>query len=148
MLRSYFGLTLLEILIVVAVIAVIAAMVALNGRRVLQGQEARAAVTSLQQSVWQGATAAAARGVVTRLTRTGDVFTLTDTAAGIPLRRFELPSGVSTNWGDGQSLDFLPPGRLDVDTLDALPNPLTVTANGRTTALVVSLIGEVRAVTQ
>lgn len=143
--RTRSGLTLLEILIVVAVIAVIAAMVALNGRRVLQGQQGRAAVTSIQQSVWQGATAAAARGVVTRLTRAGPVFTLRDTESGATLRTFELPSDVTIDWPDGHALDFLPPGRLDVITLDALPSPLTMVANGRSTQLTISLIGEVKA---
>ena len=143
--RSNYGITLLEILIVVALIAVLVGIVALNGRRVLRGQEARSAVTSIQQSVWQGATAAAARGTVTRLTRSGSVFTLKDTESDATLRVFELPPAVNINWPDGQSLDFLPPGRLDVATLDALPDPLTITANGHTTQLTVSLIGEVKA---
>lgn len=138
----------MELLIVLAIVGVLAGLVALNGRRVLRGQEARAAVTTVQQTVWQGATAAAARGVVTRLTRAGDVFTLTDTDSGNSLKSFELPASVTLNWPDGQSLDFLPPGRVDVDTLDALPTPLTMVVDGRSHSLTVSLIGEVKAQAQ
>jgi len=146
--RSHLGLTILELLIVLAILGILAGLVAINGRRVLQGQEERAAITSIQQTVWQGATAAAARGVVVRLTRTGDEFVLTDTDSGAVLKRFELPRNVTSNWPDGQTLDFTPPGKVDVDTLDALPDPLTVTTSTRTTNLTVSLIGEVRAEVQ
>lgn len=142
------GLTILEVMVVLAIISVIAGLVAINGRRVLQGQDEIAAVTSLQQSVWQGATAAAARGVVTRLTRQGDSFVLTDTSNGRTLRRFELPRGVESTWNDGQSLDFTPPGKVDTETLKALPNPLTLTTSSRTTVLTISLIGEVKAEAQ
>lgn len=142
------GITVVELLIVLAIVGVLAGLVALNGRRVLMGQESRAAVTSVQQTVWQGATAAAARGVVTRLTRAGDRFTLTDTATGATLRTFDLPSQVTSNWPQGQALDFTPPGRIDVATLDALPEPLTITANDNSYALLISLIGEVKAVPQ
>lgn len=146
--RAANGITVLELLIVVAILGILAGLVAINGRRVLQGQEERAAITSIQQTVWQGATAAAARGVVVRLTRSGDEFVLADTGSGAVLKRFELPRNVSSNWPDGQVLDFTPPGKVDVDTLDDLPDPLTVTTSTRTTNLTVSLIGEVRAEVQ
>lgn len=147
-LRSALGITVLELLIVIAILGVIAGLVAINGRRILQGQNERAAITSIQQTVWQGATAAAARGVVVRLARDGDEFVLTDTETGAVLKRFELPQAVASNWPDGQTLDFTPPGKVDVDTLDALPDPLTVTTSTRVTNLTVSLIGEVRAEAQ
>lgn len=147
-LRSRTGITIIELLVVIAVLAILATLVVFNGRRVLQHQEERAAITSIQQTVWQGATAAAARGVVVRLTRSGDEFVLTDTDSGAVLKRFELPRNVTSNWPDGQTLDFTPPGKVDVDTLDALPEPLTVTTSTRTTGLTVSLIGEVRAEVQ
>ncbi len=146
--RAANGITVLELLIVVAILGILAGLVAINGRRVLQGQEERAAITSIQQTVWQGATAAAARGVVVRLTRSGDEFVLSDTDSGAVLKRFELPRNVTSNWPDGQELEFTPPGKVDVDTLDALPDPLTVTTSTRTTGLTISLIGEVRAEVQ
>lgn len=142
------GITVVELLIVVAILGVLVGIAVLNGFRVFTGQEARAAVTSIQQTVWQGATAAAARGVVTRLSRSGDSFVLTDTSTDAALKRFDLPESVTFNWEDGQSLNFLPPGRVEVSSLDALPNPLVIEADGVTSVLTISLIGEVKAVAQ
>jgi Tfp pilus assembly protein FimT len=142
------GITIVELLIVIAVVATLVGLVALNGRRVLQSQEQGAAIASLQQTVWQGATAAAARGVVTRLTRDGNTFRLVDTDSGRVLRTFELPRGVTTNWPNGQALDFTPPGKVDPATLTQLPDPLTMTTYSQTTVLTVSLIGEVKAQAQ
>jgi hypothetical protein len=142
------GVTIVEFLIVLAVVAILVGLVAMNGRRVLLAQEQNAAITSLQQTVWQGATAAAARGVVTRLTRVGDSFRLVDTDSGRVLRSFELPNGVATNWPNGEGLEFTPPGKVDPATLQGLPSPLTMTARDRTTVLTISLIGEVKAEAQ
>lgn len=141
------GISVTEILIVIAILGILVGLVAINGRRLFAGQEARAAVTSIQQTVWQGATAAAARGSLTRMSRSGDAFVLTDTSDGATLKTFELPDNVTFSWPDGQALDFLPPGRVDTATLDALP-PLTIVADGRTSVLTISLIGEVKAEAQ
>ncbi len=135
----------LELLIVIAIIGIIASIGVFNGRRILQSQEERAAITSIQQTVWQGATAAAARGSSTNLTRTGNVFTLTDASTSAALKRFELPPSVSTNLPEGLVLTFTPPGKVDATTLDALPEQVTVSASGKTTELTISLIGEVKA---
>jgi prepilin-type N-terminal cleavage/methylation domain-containing protein len=141
--RQRQGITLLELLVVIAVIGIVAAIGIFNGRRILQGQEERAAITSIQQTVWQGATAAAARGNATNLARAGSVFTLTEAATSRVLKRFELPQGVTTNWPENANLTFTPPGK--VATLSILPNPLTIHASGKTTQLTISLIGEVKA---
>lgn len=142
--RAELGITIIELLIVMAIIGILAGLVAFNGRRMLQGQEERAAITSLQQTVWQGATSAAARGVVVRLTREGQSFFLRESVTGRILKEFELPRGVTTNWPENQDLEFMPPGKVSIASLDALPEPLTITANDTTMRLIVSLIGEVK----
>lgn len=141
--RQQQGITLLELLVVLAVVGILAAIGVFNGRKVLQGQEEQAAVTSIRQTVWQGATAAAARGNEVYLTRMGNVFTLTEATTNQVLKRFELPRGMTTNWPEGTPLTFTPPGK--VETLAVLPNPLTVSSSSRTNQLTISLIGEVRA---
>jgi type II secretory pathway pseudopilin PulG len=128
--RQERGLTVLEVLILMAVLALLFAIAATNLFPALRAQ---------------GATAAAARGVNVDLLRTGDVFVLTNVESGAVLKRFELPSMVTTNWPENQALRFTPPGRIQADTLTQLPSPITVSAGGRTTRLTVSLIGEVRA---
>lgn len=124
-------------------LAIVAGIAVPNGRRILQGQEQRSAVTSIQQTVWQGATAAAARGNEVYLERTGDAFTLTEDGTGKVLKTFDLPDGVSTNWPKGVKLTFTPPGK--VASLAVLPSDLSVVADGKTTKLTLSLIGEVKA---
>lgn len=147
--RHQRGLTTIELLIVMAILAIVATIGIMNYRQVLRGQEERAAVQSIQQTVWQGATAAAARGVLVNLVRSGNQFTLVDVASGAVLKRFDLPDGVTSNWPAGQPLVFTPPGKVSPASLNVLPSPLTVTSSqGRVTRLTVSLIGEVRAEAQ
>ncbi|MCC6311402.1 MAG: type II secretion system protein [Trueperaceae bacterium] len=128
-----------------AVIAIVVAIAIPNLRPILTGREAQAAIQSIQQTVWQGATAAAARGVVVELTRTGNTFTLRNTDTNAELKRFVLPNGVSSNWPVGTPLRFTPPGKVDTTSMGSFPSALTVTGNGKTTKLQISLIGEVRA---
>lgn len=139
------GLTLLELLVVVAIIGVVAGIGVFNGRRALQSQQEQAAVRSIQQSIWQGATAASARGIETELVRSGSQLLVREVLSGRILRREELPAGVSTNLPTGQVLRFTPPGQIARTTLDALPRPLWVQTSDRRYHLRVSLIGEVRA---
>lgn len=147
--RSTLGLTTIELLIVMAILAIVATIGIMNYRQVLRGQEERAAIQSIQQTVWQGATAAAARGVLVNLTRSGNVFTLAESESGRVLKTFELPNGVSSNWPADRALVFTPPGKVQPSTLTSLPNPLTITSSkGRVTRLTVSLIGEVKAEAQ
>lgn len=138
------GFSLIELLILLAVLGLIAGVIAVNGRRVAAGQAQRAAIDSVRQSVWEGATAAAARGVGTELVRTATGLDVKETGSGTLLRSFDLPSGVATNLPMGQVLRFTPPGRVDLTSLQALPDPLTLTVNGHTYKLQVSLIGEVK----
>lgn len=139
------GITLLELLVVVAIIGVVAGIGVFNGLRALQGQQEQAAVRSIQQSIWQGATAASARGVETELVRDGRQLLVREVVSGRTLRREELPAGVSTNLPTGQVLRFTPPGQIARTTLAALPEPLWVQITDRRYRLRVSLIGEVRA---
>jgi len=139
------GITLIEILLVLAIFAIVAAIGIFNGRGLLAGREDQAAIQSIQQTVWQGATAAAARGVVVTLTRTGNTFLLTNTDSGTDLKRFDLPATVTSNWPQNKPLRFTPPGKVDASSIEEFPAQLTVTANGKNTELEISLIGEVRA---
>ncbi len=141
--RRVAGLTILELLVVLAILGIVGGIGIFNGRQLLANQEQRAAVTSLQQTIWQGATAAASRGTTVELVRSGRQFTLVDTGEAVVLKEFELPEAVSTNWPEGTALAFTPPGR--VESLDSLPKDLWVSTSRQTIKLTISLIGEVRA---
>jgi len=145
-LRRERGFTLLELLIVLAVVGIIAALAVANGHRILSHQQNQAALASFQQGVWEGATAAAARGVDTKLVRSSDGLRVVDGKSGAVLRRFTLPAGIATNIPSGDVLVFTPPGKVDADSLAALPEPLTMTVNGHTYTLKISVIGEVKVV--
>lgn len=140
--RGRAGFSLIELLILLAILGLIAGVIALNGRRVLAGQQQKAAIESVRQSVWNGATAAASRGKTMELYRTATALEVRDGKA--VLQTFALPASVTTNLPMGQVLLFTPPGEVDPATLQALPSPLTMTVNGRTYTLQVSLIGEVK----
>lgn len=142
--RRHAGFSIIELLILLAILGLIAGVIAVNGRRVLAGQQEKAALTSVRQSVWEGATAAASRGVSTELVRTPSGLEVREAGSATPLRTFDIPSSVTTNMPMGQVLTFTPPGRVDLASLQALPSPLTLTVNGHTFKLQVSLIGEVK----
>lgn len=127
-----------------AVIAAVAGAIALGGRRIAQGQDANAAVKTMQQSVWQGATMAASRGVRTNLVLSGQELEVQVASSGAVIRRFELNTGASLNVSDGTLLTFTPPGKVDPASLAGLPSPLQLTTGGNTYDLQISLIGEVR----
>lgn len=137
------GITLIELLVVLAILGAVVGVGFVSGVHILRGQQNVSALDSFQQSVWQGATAAASRGLTTELYRDGSTLTVRE-VGGPVLRTFELPAGVSTNLPQGSSLHFTPPGKVDPATLAALPDPLTITANGTTYRVTISLIGEVR----
>ncbi len=142
--RSSAGLSILELLVVLAILAIAFGLTAIAGRGILRRSAERSVVQTVQQAVWQGATMAAARGFRAELVRDGDVLVLRRLADGEVLRTFELEPGAVLNVADGQVLVFTPPGSVLASSLDALPDPLTVTAAGETYELEVSLIGEVR----
>lgn len=139
------GLTILELLIVAAIIGVMAGLVVMSGRPVVRGQEAASAVRTVQQSVWQGATMAASRGVSTELALSGGSLVVRRLDNGQEVRRFELPDETSLNVEDGPLLVFTPPGKVDETTLPDPDDPLKLTVRDRTYTLEISLIGEVRA---
>lgn len=138
------GFSVVELLILLAILGIIAGALALNGRRVAAAQQQRAALASVSQSVWEGATAAAAQGVATQLVRTATGLEVQRASDGSVLRTFDIPASVATNLPMGQVLTFTPPGRVDTASLQALPSPLTMTVNGHTFKLQVSVIGEVK----
>lgn len=137
------GVTLIELLMVVAIVGILGGVGFVSGRAIIRGQQQRSGVASFQQSIWQGATAAASRGIRTELVRSGQELRIRDADSGAILRSFELPAGVTSNLPQGTSLVFTPPGKVDAATLAALPDPLTLSANGTTYHATVSLIGEV-----
>lgn len=131
---------------VFAILGAVVGLVVMSGRPIARGQEARSAVKTVQQSVWQGATSAASRGVRTNLVHAGGRLEVRNAATNEVIRRFELPEDASINAPDGTLLVFTPPGKVDEASLASLPDPFQVTAGGQVTQLEVSLIGEVRIV--
>jgi len=151
--RSNRAFSLLELLIVLAIIGVVAGLGFLNGRRIAERQSAQGALATIQQSIWQGATAAAARGATVELVRAGNDFTLQLRRPDVDpevLRTFEIPDDAITNLGGegGLVLRFLPPGKVDLDTLQGLPETITFQTDSSSYVLRVSMIGEVIAEAQ
>lgn len=140
--RSDQGITLIELLIVIAILGIVMGIGVINGRRIGQQQSARGAVATFQQSVWQGATAAASRGITVELVRTADGLALVNVANDKVLRAYDVPSSVVIN-ADNPILRFLPPGKVDFSTLEALPDDLIVDTGEGRYRLEISLIGEV-----
>ncbi len=143
--RSAAGFTLIELLIVMAILGAISGVAFVSGRQILRGQQEQAAINTVQQSIWQGATAAASRGIRAELFRNGTTIQVRNSADLSVIRAFDLPANVTFNLPEGVSLLFTPPGKIDIASLDALPKPLTLVANDRTYELQISLIGEVKA---
>ena len=145
--RAKSGFSLLELIIAIAIIGVVAGLGFLNGRAVAERRAAQAAIATIQQSIWQGASSAAARGVIVELRRVADGFTLN--IDDEVLRAFEIPTEVSTNLGagdDGVALVFTPPGKVDVASLVALADlgeDLYVESPYSRYQLQISMIGEV-----
>ncbi len=138
------GMTLLELIIVMAIIAAVAGIGVMNGRLAAQRQAAKGAVATFQQSVWQGATAAAARGLTVELHRTAKGLALVNVANGQVLREYDVPASVTINTPN-PILRFTPPGKVDLETLDALPDTLVIDTGQGAYAVEISLIGEVKA---
>lgn len=137
------GITLLELLVVIAIIGVVLAIGIFSGRQALVSSQERAAIQTVRQSIWQGATAASARGRPITLERNGRTLRLMDGATVI--RTDDMPAGVSTNFASGVLLEFSPPGRITEETLTAFMESVPrITTDTRTSRLEVSLIGEVR----
>lgn len=123
-----------------AIVAVVVGWAAISGRALIQRANERSAVNTFQQAVWQGATAAAARGFRTELVHIGDELLVRRASDSSVIRRYELAAGVAMSAPTNPILIFTPPGRVL-----ALPEtPIQITADGVTSTLQISLIGEVR----
>lgn len=138
--RSRAGLSLIELLLVIVIISIIVGFGVIQGRAIFQRADERSAVNTFQQAVWQGATAAAARGFRTELVRVDNELLVRRVSDGSVLRRYEFAAGVTLNVPSNPILVFTPPGRVDVLPSD----PIQITADGQTRTLQISLIGEVR----
>lgn len=146
------GFSLIEILIVLAILGVIAGIVAVNGRRLLTGQEERASVGAVQQLLLQGGTGAASRNETVELRKSGRTLSVVNTANGRVIAKRELPSGVSfelqggaVSPGDGVILSFSPSGKLSPASLAAV-SPIKVTTATNVYLLELSVIGEVEVI--
>jgi Tfp pilus assembly protein FimT len=133
------GISTLEILVVLAIVAILAGLAAAGWRGLAQREEARSTLVSLQQAMWQGATAAAARGQTLTLVWEEDELRVVD-AGGDVFRAWSFPDATVTTLEAGDIVTFSPPGRIA--DLTVLPDPLTMVVNDRTASLEVSLIGE------
>lgn len=137
------GITILELLIVLAVLGLVLGIGFFNARRALVGSQERAAVQTVRQSIWQGATAASSRGRPITLVRTGNAFQLVD--GDTIIRSDDLPDGVTTNLAQGTLLEFSPPGKVTADSLAGfMERDPWIGGEGRTQRIEVSVIGEVR----
>lgn len=134
------GFTLIELLVVLAVLGVVLGISGFFGRGALERQQQRAAIRSIQQSVWQGASGASARGRNTELKLVGRRIEVREAGSGRLLRTEELPSGVTTSL---PTLVFTPPGKISADSFAQVENGITVSSSEGTTRLIVSIIGEV-----
>lgn len=138
--RNRQGLSLIEILIILAVLSIIFSFVAVGSRTILQGQEERASLTSVQTIFWQGATAAASRGETLELVRAGPILSVIEKDSGKTVRKEELSDEVELSLPDGKVATFIAPGKVSM----ASGNSFTLKANETTYLMTVSLIGEVK----
>lgn len=141
--RRELGFSVVELLIVLAILGIVLSIGIFNGRQALAAQEQRSAVTSIQQSVWQGATAASARGEIVTLRREGQDLVLRVGHNGRVLRTETMPDGVKTNIRQGTILVFTPPGRIAAASLAEAGDLWVETGAGRH-HLEFSVIGELR----
>lgn len=130
---------------VVAILAVVLAIGIFNGRRAVTAQGEMAALNSLQQTVWQGATAASARGTIVTMRYEGRdlVLRVGDDGEGQILRSETLPNEVTTNMPQGQVLLFTPPGKVEINSLASAQDYYIATSDGMS-YFEFSVIGEVR----
>jgi prepilin-type N-terminal cleavage/methylation domain-containing protein len=140
------GFTLLEMLLVLAILGITFGIGAIGSRSILLRQENTAALRSVKQLFWHGATVAASRSINLELVRTNNVFVIRPVGGGTPFRTATLPNDVSSNLPQGVIARFTPPGKVAITALNA--NPFTLRLNDGTYQLTVSQIGEVREVKQ
>ena len=128
----------------IALIAIVGSVAIVNGNRTIQNSEERNAINTIRQSIWQGATGASARGVITSLNKSGSVLTLENESTNTIIRTFELASNITLNVTDGELLRFLPQGEVDETSYNSLPSPVTLSTANKTYTVTISLIGETK----
>ena len=84
--RKSEGITILELVIVLAIIGILGGIAVVSGSTIARRQAAHGAIATFQQSVWQGATAAASRGLTVELIRSGGQLQLVNAANDTVLR--------------------------------------------------------------
>src|SRR5690554_7798938 len=114
------GMSVLELLIVLGIFAIIAAIGWFGGGARSRQTAAQGAVATFQQSVWQGASAAAARGVEVELIRQDDQLLLMNVFNDSVIRTYDFPAAATISV-DNPILRFLPPGKVDLESPNALP---------------------------
>lgn len=137
------GLSLLEILIVIAIIGVLAGIGLFSGRQIIRNQNEVASVQQLRQLISRATTALNAQGKSGTLNRSGTLIKVID-GNNKTLMEMTLDKNVVTNLPEGNSLVFLPTGRITSVSLAALP-ALEMQAAGKTFRLEISVIGELKA---
>lgn len=142
--RRNAGVSLLELIIVMGIFAILVGLGAVGWNSFARRTAAQGAVATFQQSVWQGATAAASRGIIVELVREGNELQLINTNDGnAVLRRYEIPAEV-TFTAENPILRFLPPGKVELGSLQGLGGGLTINTGEGTYDLNISIIGEVK----
>jgi prepilin-type N-terminal cleavage/methylation domain-containing protein len=137
------GFSLLEILVVIAVIGILAGIGLFNGRQIIRNQNEVASIQQLRQLISRATTAVNARLSSGTLNRSGTLIKVVDDK-NKTLMEMTLDKNVVTNLPEGNSLVFLPTGRISSASLAALP-ALEMQAAGMTFGLEISVIGELRA---
>lgn len=139
------GFSTIELLIVLAVFSILVTVAIIGGRQIMQKQKEMASVQQFRQLISRAATAVNSRSINGVLVRTGNQIKVIDKDnTDNVLADMTLDSKVTTNLPSGQSLEFLPTGRISTDSL-TLVNGLQFTSGGQTYDLEISVIGEVRA---
>lgn len=134
------GITLIEMLVVLAVLGLVFGIAVFSNRGALTSQQEQAAIRSIQQAVWQGASAASARGRNTELIHVGNRIEVREVGSGRLIRREDLSTGISTSL---PNLVFTPPGKISEQSFALVADGITVHSSAGTTVLRVSVIGEV-----
>jgi prepilin-type N-terminal cleavage/methylation domain-containing protein len=139
------GFSLLEILVVIAVIGILAGIGLFNGRQIIRQQNEVASIQQLRQLISRATTALNAQGKLGILNRSGSLIKVIDVDDNTKtFMTMTLDKNVVTNLPEGNSLVFLPTGRISSASLAALP-ALEMQAAGKTFGLEISIIGELRA---
>ena len=141
------GFTTIELLIVIAILGVLMGISMIGSRQIMQKQKEMASVQQFRQLISQSTTAVNSRSINGVLVRTGNQIKVIDKDnPSKTLADMTLDSKVVTNLPSGQSLEFLPTGRISSISLQPLLDlPLKMEAAGQTFALEISVIGEVKA---